>query len=529
MVAFPISSQSRYLIFFFFQLPMLDSARFDVIGPAEPILVMVGEDIDLPCHLSPNVSAENMELRWYRNKISPAVFVYQKGKNQGEQIKEYQGRTTFVQENITEGNVAVIIHNVRASDDGQYRCFFKDDQMYEEAVIELKVASMGSDPHIRMETYGDEGILLECTSVGWYPVPQVLWKDLKGEILPLLSVSQTPNGDGLITVEAFVVIRDHSVGSASCSIRNPLLNLEKVVRISIPGPFFSRLSPWMMSISVILTALGLLTIGAIFFIWKLHRNKKREKENKSFNKEKLQEELKWKKAQLHAVDVTLDPDTAHPHLFLYEGLKSIRLEDTRQKLSDNPERFDSWPCVLGREGFTSGKHYWEVEVGDRTDWAIGICKENVTKKGFDPMTPENGFWAVELYGNGYWALTPLRTPLPLTGPPRRIGVFLDYEAGHISFYDMTNGSHIYTFPQTSFSETLRPFFCLWSCGKKPLTICPIFDGPDEVTVISNAPVPSKESLVTPMRKRSSTGDTDTPQRSNSKLFPIQSNNGALDH
>ncbi|XP_020822426.1 butyrophilin subfamily 1 member A1 isoform X3 [Phascolarctos cinereus] len=437
MVAFPVSSQPRYLIFFFFlQLPTLDSAQFDVIGPVKPILVMVGEDVDLPCHLSPNISAESMEVRWYRNKISPAVYVYQKEKDQeGEQIKEYQGRTTFVRDNITEGNVAVTIHNVRASDDGQYRCFFKDDQMYEEAVIELKVAS----------------------------------------------------------------------------------------------PFFSKLSPWMMSMAVILTALGLLTIGAIFFIWKLHRNKNKEKDNKSFNKEKLQEELRWKKAQLHAVDVTLDPDTAHPHLFLYEGLKSIRLEDTRQKLPDKPERFDSWPCVLGREGFTSGKHYWEVEVGDRTDWAIGACKENVMRKGFDPMTPENGFWAIELYGNGYWALTPLRTPLPLTGPPRRIAVFLEYESGHISFYDMTNGSHVYTFPQASFSGTLRPFFCLWSCGKKPLTICPIFNGPDEVTVIANAPVPSKESLVTPTSERSTPGDADIPQRSNSKLFPIQLNNGALDH
>uniref|UniRef100_A0A4X2K9U1 Butyrophilin subfamily 1 member A1 n=1 Tax=Vombatus ursinus TaxID=29139 RepID=A0A4X2K9U1_VOMUR len=476
--------------------------------------------VDLPCHLSPNISAESMEVRWYRNKISPAVYVYQKEKDQkGEQIKEYQGRTTFVRDNITEGNVAVTIHNVRASDDGQYRCFFKDDQIYEEAIIELKVASLGSDPHIHMEAYGDEGILLECTSVGWYPVPQVLWKDLRGEILPLLSVSQTLNGDGLITVEASAVVRDHSVGSASCSIQNPLLNLEKVLHLC---PFFSKLSPWMMSMAVILTALGLLTIGAIFFIWKLHRNKNREKDNKSFNKE-------WKKAQLHAVDVTLDPDTAHPHLFLYEGLKSIRLEDTRQKLPDKPERFDSWPCVLGREGFTSGKHYWEVEVGDRTDWAIGVCKENVTKKGFDPMNPENGFWAVELYGNGYWALTPLRTPLPLTGPPRCIGVFLDYESGHISFYDITNGSHIYTFPQASFSGTLRPFFCLWSCGKKPLTICPIFNGPDEVTVIANAPVPSKENLVAPTSERSTPGDADILQRSNSKLFPIQPNNGALDH
>ena len=205
------------------------------------------------------------------------------------------------------------------------------------------------------------------------------------------------------------------------------------------------------------------------------------------------------------MDVTLDPDTAHPHLFLYEDSKSVRLEDSRQKLPEKPERFDSWPCVMGREAFTSGRHYWEVEVGDRTDWAIGVCRENVMKKGFDPMTPENGFWAVELYGNGYWALTPLRTPLPLAGPPRRVGVFLDYESGDIFFYNMTDGSHIYTFSKASFSGPLRPFFCLWSCGKKPLTICPVTDGLEGVMVVADAKDISKEIPLSPMGEDSASG------------------------
>lgn len=222
------------------------------------------------------------------------------------------------------------------------------------------------------------------------------------------------------------------------------------------------------------------------------------------------------------MDVTLDPDTAHPHLFLYEDSKSVRLEDSRQKLPEKPERFDSWPCVMGREAFTSGRHYWEVEVGDRTDWAVGVCRENVTKKGFDPMTPENGFWAVELYGNGYWALTPLRTPLPLAGPPRRVGVFLDYESGDIFFYNMTDGSHIYTFSKASFSGALRPFFCLWSCGKKPLTICPITDGLEGVTVVADAKDISKEIPLSPMGEDSASGDIETLH---SKLIPLQPSQG----
>lgn len=226
---------------------------------------------------------------------------------------------------------------------------------------------------------------------------------------------------------------------------------------------------------------------------------------------------------LSPVDVTLDADTAHPHLVLLEDCKSVRLEDARQKVPDRPERFDAWPCVLGREAFTAGAHYWEVEVGGRADWAVGVCREDVARKGFDPLTPEHGFWAVERYGDGYWALTPPRTPLALAGPPRRVGVFLDYESGDVSFYDMTAGSHIYTFPRASFCGPLRPFFCLWSCGTKPLTICPAPAGLQGVTVLPEVKDPSKEIPLSPLGEDAGSGDTDTLH---SKLMAAPPRQGA---
>ncbi|KAM9233593.1 butyrophilin subfamily 1 member A1-like [Dugong dugon] len=506
------------------QFPKLDSAHFDVIGPQEPILALVGNDVELPCHLSPNMSAEHMELRWFRKKVSPAVLVHRDGVDQEEeQMPEYRGRATLVNDNITAGRVAVRIHGVRASDDGEYRCFFREDESYEEAKVQLKVAALGSDPHIHMEVQDRGEIWLECSSFGWYPEPQVQWRTPKGEKFPSTSESSNPDEEGLFTVAASLIIRDNSLGNVSCCIQNLLLGQEKEVGISIPAPFFPRLTPWMVAVAVIVIVLGLLTTGSIFFTWRLYRERFRERKNEFSPKEKLLEELEWKKATLRAVDVTLDPDTAHPHLFLYEDSKSVRLEDSRQKLPEKPERFDSWPCVLGRETFTSGRHYWEVEVGDRTDWAIGVCRENVMKKGFDPMTPENGFWAVELYGNGYWALTPLRTPLPLAGAPHRVGIFLDYESGDISFYNMSDGSLIYTFPKVSFSGPLRPFFCLWSCGKKPLTICPITYGPEGVTVVADAQDLSKEIPLSPIVEDSASRDTDTLR---SKLIPTQPGQGA---
>ncbi|XP_007534668.1 butyrophilin subfamily 1 member A1-like [Erinaceus europaeus] len=506
------------------QVTRLDSVYFDVIGPPGPILAIVGEDARLPCHLSPNMSAEHMELRWFR-EVSSAALVYRDGQQQEEeQMAEYLGRTTLVEDDINVGRVAMKIHGVKVADGGEYRCFFRQNESYEEAIVNLKVAALGSDPHISVEVQENGEIQLKCTSVGWYPDPQVQWRTPEGKTFPSTSESRIPDGEGLFTVAASVIIRDTSLENVSCCIQNLLLGQNKEVGLTIPAPFFPSLAPWMVIVVVFVTVLGLLSIGSIFFTWKLYKERSGMIKDKFSSKEKLLEELKWKKATLHAVDVTLDPDTAHPHLFLYEDSKSVRLEDSRQKLPDKLERFDSWPCVLGRETFTSGRHYWEVEVGDRTDWAIGVCRENVMKKGFDPLTPENGFWAVELYGNGYWALTSLRTPLLLAEPPHRVGVFLDYESGNISFHNMTDGSLIYNFLNASFSGPLRPLFCLWSSGKKPLTICPITDGHEGVTVIVDAKDFSKEIPLSPMGENHASRDTDTLH---SKLIPTQSNQGTV--
>ncbi|XP_068388366.1 probable E3 ubiquitin-protein ligase TRIML1 [Eschrichtius robustus] len=178
-----------------------------------------------------------------------------------------------------------------------------------------------------------------------------------------------------------------------------------------------------------------------------------------------------------STDITLDPATANAYLVLSEDLKSVRHGGIRQQLPDNPERFDQSATVLGAQIFTCGRHYWEVEVGNKTEWEVGICKDSVSRKGNLPKPPGDLFSLIGLkIGDDYslWVSSPLKGQ-HVRVPVHKVGVFLDYESGHIAFYNVTDESLIYSFPPTSFQEALRPIFspCLPNEGTNtgPLSIC----------------------------------------------------------
>uniref|UniRef100_F7C2I7 Ig-like domain-containing protein n=1 Tax=Ornithorhynchus anatinus TaxID=9258 RepID=F7C2I7_ORNAN len=214
------------------------TAQFSVIGPVKPILVLVGEDAKLPCHLEPKTSAKDMEVRWFRTHASNVVHLCQNGTDHlGEQLEGYRGRTELLRDAIANGSLAVRIHKVRASDDGQYCCSFQHGSVYKWTTLELQVTTLGSDPHIRMEWYKGGGIWMECTSAGWYPEPVVRWRDARGQTVPALSESRPRARDGLYGVAVSLVVRDDSVGMVSCSIWNPRLGQEKKSSISITAQF----------------------------------------------------------------------------------------------------------------------------------------------------------------------------------------------------------------------------------------------------------------------------------------------------
>nr|XP_056722047.1 E3 ubiquitin-protein ligase TRIM69 [Euleptes europaea] len=157
--------------------------------------------------------------------------------------------------------------------------------------------------------------------------------------------------------------------------------------------------------------------------------------------------------------LTLDPATAHPNLVLSDDLTCVRHDDTKLSLPDTPARFDCSVSILGSEGFTSGKHYWEVMVGNKTKWTLGVVKESINRKGNYPLSPKAGHWLIKLRSKK--ELKAVDMPprqLSLSSTLHRVGVYLDYEAGQVSFYDADRLTHVYTFMDT-FEEKLYPYFC----------------------------------------------------------------------
>uniref|UniRef100_A0A665VHA5 B30.2/SPRY domain-containing protein n=2 Tax=Echeneis naucrates TaxID=173247 RepID=A0A665VHA5_ECHNA len=160
-----------------------------------------------------------------------------------------------------------------------------------------------------------------------------------------------------------------------------------------------------------------------------------------------------------AVDVKLDPSTAHPCLVLCDDGKKVSDGGKNQKVPDSHRRFDLFGSVLGINSLTSGKSYWEVEVGNKTGWDLGGARGDAKHKGELTLNPDNGFWVTVHYEDKrYAALTAPPLSLTLRQKPQKVGVFVDYDEGLVSFYDVTARAHIYSFTECSFGGELFPYF-----------------------------------------------------------------------
>ena len=167
-----------------------------------------------------------------------------------------------------------------------------------------------------------------------------------------------------------------------------------------------------------------------------------------------------RRMQQYTVDLTLDPDTAHPCLILSEDGKQVHGGNTWKNLPNNKERFSWCVSVLGKQSFSSGRFYYEVQVGGKTNWELGVVRESINRKGSIWLKPNNGCWTIWLInGNEYMVFSDPPVLLPVRREIQKVGVFVDYEEGVVSFYDVDTRVHLYSFTGCTFTEKLYPYFC----------------------------------------------------------------------
>ncbi|CAM5157184.1 unnamed protein product [Eretmochelys imbricata] len=440
------------------------TVSFQVLVPAGPLSAPLGGTVLLPCHLSPALSAQAMQVKWSRPQLGQDVHVYlpDGSEVQGER---YRGRAELLRDGIQSGSLALRIWNLTLRDEGHYLCDFQSDTYFSVAALELRLMNSGSDPLLHVSVYKDKGVSVTCLSAGWYPEPNVLWRNSHKKILSPDSEQKLRSDNGLFNVSSTMVMTKSSDPALTCALSPGLPGPEKVSAIFISDTFFPRVSSWRVPLYLILTICVCFLPLASLYLWRIHK----EKGAMYTLLKGSHGRPSWKEAFLKAADVTLDPRTAHPSLELSADRKSLKNIGTRQSLPNGLGRFDVYSCVLGSDGYELGTHYWDVEVASTGGWALGVTRESVSRKGWFNFSPKQGTWAIQLSRGQYRVVTAEWSPLDLLQSPGKIRVYLDYEGGVVCFYDSDTMALLHAFTAL-FTGKIYPFFWVWSVGTS-LRLC----------------------------------------------------------
>uniref|UniRef100_A0A8C5FBH2 E3 ubiquitin-protein ligase TRIM39-like n=1 Tax=Gadus morhua TaxID=8049 RepID=A0A8C5FBH2_GADMO len=192
------------------------------------------------------------------------------------------------------------------------------------------------------------------------------------------------------------------------------------------------------------------------YVGTLRRSLDQLEETLNMEMKKLRD-AELKRVRQYEVDVTLDPDTAYPWLILSEDGKQVHDGGVRKELPDNPKRCTQCTCVLTRQSFSSGRFYFEVQVKDKTAWWLGVARESIDRKGRTDWTPETGYWTLHYYNKDVSVFYDKPAVcVPLRAELQKVGVFVDYDEGLVSFYDVEARVHLYSATGCTFSEPLYP-------------------------------------------------------------------------
>ncbi|MGH0163567.1 UNVERIFIED_CONTAM: hypothetical protein FKN15_045244 [Acipenser sinensis] len=196
------------------------SGGWRVVGSDQPVIAEPGDDVILPCHISPRVSAVDMEVRWFRERFDRPVHLYLNQKDQlSRQDSVYRGRTALPPEALQRGDLSLRLRYIQPSDRGVYTCLADDGSQYE-GQTEVIVAALGTQPSISMDSTQGEQTRLVCRSEGWIPEPEVIWRDRDGnDVTSLSNTTVLRDSQGFLSVSSYIKIKQQS-NVFSCLVRS---------------------------------------------------------------------------------------------------------------------------------------------------------------------------------------------------------------------------------------------------------------------------------------------------------------------
>nr|XP_023969486.2 butyrophilin subfamily 3 member A1-like [Chrysemys picta bellii] len=491
-------------------VPCSLSEEFSLDDFPHPVVGVIGQDVVLPCQLTPPARMPSMDVQW--RKIGPGFILVHEYMDKGTRDLSgvnYQNRTELFLQEFSSGNVSVKLKRLQVMDDGKYRCFVRNPQWSLEATTELRVAAVAP---VLIDVLGPrgQGIGLACRSTGWFPKPELQWVGKNWQNLAMEIVTDvTQDRENLYSVVSHVTVTEgEDNGDIICIVQNGLLETERQSAIHLSGDIFPRVSPWPAAFWVLFT-LVLIAAGACAYReytakQKASQKKRSEEEtllNMKSDKETLESEhqelrerlgrevveLDFRRARSYMVPVTLDRNCKHFRLTLSTDGRTVWHNPPSQEPAAPSEPL----IAVGMEGFLARKDhdkeagacrvYWEVEVGDSPDWVLGVLNRTVRKKVTLQKLesfPDRGCWVLRR-SEGKYHPSKADTVIQNWGVRLTVvGVYLDLERGSLSFYSVSAMALILEIPVEG-SEELFPFlspgYTTGTDQGKSLSICPPSD------------------------------------------------------
>ncbi|XP_031950619.1 butyrophilin subfamily 3 member A2-like isoform X2 [Corvus moneduloides] len=421
------------------------TGQYSIIPPDSPVLGVVGDGAVLPCQLQGRIIPEKLSIQWIFSGSSTesavATFDGKTPQNPFLEFEGYRGRTEFFPSEFHQGNLSLLLKNVRPSDQGKYTCSVFLENWYDQVMVELDVAAQGAEPSVFLDGHAGNGISLSCRSQGWFPAPSVVWLDSQGQTRPEeVTTRSTPGpSSGIFDVVSSMSLELGSDREVSCRVVNEVLNATRESRVRIADSFFPSTSPWMIS-SLIILCVDLGILGATVYKMKrsLMETGKAERSRKEAGTEKdrlkaqqesqrstaeagkLENNRRLERLRAELVPVALDPEA-----------RPLDLGDAQDPLQV--------PVLVARDALGAGKCYWEVELGRERDWALGVLRDGPSLAG--PHSRDSR------HSRHCWALCASQGQLFSSGSGSRLlreqsrglsalGVFLDSEEERLEFYDV---------------------------------------------------------------------------------------------